>query len=279
MPALPYLNNNRASKTMNRIDQIFKKCRSENRKALIMFVSAGDPSLDFTARLIPRIIESGADIVEIGVPFSDPMADGPTIQMASERAIAAGATLPRILDMICEVRKSCPDTAFVLFSYYNVLLQYGVEKLAAKSAEVGIDGWLVVDVPAEEDDEVVPILERHGLYKIPLIAPTTPHERMKKLLKNASGFVYYVTVTGVTGARAELPDDLSEHLDQVKRLSAAPVAAGFGTPEMARMIGEHADGVIVGSKLIKTIQAAPDESTALANATDLVANLAKALRG
>ncbi len=259
---------------------MFTRCREEDRKALIVFVTAGDPSLDFTRQLIPALAGAGADLIEIGVPFSDPVADGPTIQRASQRALAGGANLPAILDLMDDLRKSCQETPFVLFSYYNLILQYGVEKLAAVSAEKGVDGWLAVDLPLEEEDEILPAMDRYDLYKIPLLAPNTPRERLQSILKRARGFAYYITVAGVTGARKELPPDLAEHLQELRSLSPIPVAAGFGvsTPEQARMVGKHADGVIVGSRLINVIQEAGSEKDALAAGTGLVRELSAALR-
>lgn len=264
---------------MNRIDGLFEKYRTDGRKALVMYVTAGDPSLDFTEQLIDRIIEAGADIVEIGVPFSDPMADGPTIQAASERALRGDVTLAGILAMAKRLRAKHPDTPFVLFSYYNILMQYGIERLVADTADAGIDGWLVVDMSNEEQDEILPALGRHGLHRITLLAPTTGRERMQELLKEAQGFVYYITVTGVTGARTELPADLADHLKKVAELSPIPVVAGFGvsTPEMAQAVGAHADGVVVGSKLVQTIADAPSREAGLKDAETLVRGLAEAL--
>lgn len=260
---------------MNRIDKIFSDNKAKSRKSLVMFVSAGDPDLAFTEALIPAIVEAGADIVEIGVPFSDPMADGPTIQEASQRALAAGTTLPKILAMVKRIRESGCEAAFVLFSYYNVLLQYGIADLAAASADCGIDGWLVVDVPPEEEDELLPAMEAHDLYKITLLAPTTPTERSRELVSRAKGFVYYITVTGVTGARTELPADLADHLKAVKEAGDVPVVAGFGVsrPDQAAMIARHVDGVVVGSKLIKTIAESADGAQAKQRAVDLVVSL------
>ncbi len=264
---------------MNRIDSTFAACRRENRKALVMFVSAGDPSLEFTERLIPQMVSAGADVIEIGVPFSDPMADGPVIQAASQRALKAGTNLPRIMAMVGRLRQAGLEAPFVLFSYYNVILQYGVERLADDSHRCGVDGWLVVDLSAEEEDEVVPVLEQRGLHKITLLAPTTPPSRLAKLAGRAKGFVYYITVKGVTGTRAELPADLAGHLREVVRLSSAPVVAGFGvaTPGMARQVAAFADGVVVGSKLVRTIAESADEDTGIAKAVELVGDLAKAL--
>lgn len=265
---------------MNRIDSRFQKCKAENRKALILYITAGDPSPDFTRKLIPVLIEAGADIIEVGVPFSDPMADGPTIQGAADRALAAGMTLQDVISICGELRPRHPEIPFVLFSYYNPILQYGTEKLVDESARLGIDGWLLVDVPPEEEMEVIPGLEKNGLAKITLLAPNTPQERISSILKNAKGFVYYITVTGVTGARTELPPDLAGHLAEVRRLSPAPVAAGFGvsTPAQARTVAEHADGVIVGSRLINIIQEAGSEKKALTDAGEFVEGLAKAVR-
>lgn len=263
----------------NRIDTAFEACRAEERKALVLFATAGDPSLPFTERLLPRLAEAGADILEVGVPFSDPMADGPTIQAASQRALAAGTTLEGILEMIARLRRDGLDTPIVLFSYCNVLLQYGAERLAQRAAEVGVDGCLVVDMPAEERDELRPLLEAHGLHWINLIAPTTPPERARRLLEDASGFTYFITVKGVTGARAALPPDLRARVMQVRDLSPVPVVAGFGvsSPEMARTVAETADGVVVGSALVRTVNESADEEEALRKAGEFVAGLGTAM--
>lgn len=264
---------------MNRIDETFAACQAEGRKALVMFVSAGDPHLDVTAQLIPAIAAAGADVIEVGIPFSDPMADGPAIQEASQRALAAGTTMRGILEMIRQVRRET-DRAMVLFSYYNVILQYGVEQLAHDSVAAGVDGWLVVDVPAEESAEVRPIIEKQGLHWITLLAPTTPKDRMRKLLANAAGFVYYITVTGVTGARDKLPEDLTDSLRNVKTMSSSPVVAGFGisSPEMAAQVAEHADGVVVGSALVQRLAKADSPESGIRECAEFVAALAGALR-
>mgnify|MGYP006284883895 CR=1 FL=1 len=264
---------------MNRIDTTFQQCRKDNRKALVMFVSAGDPSLTATEALIPAIAAAGADIIEIGVPFSDPMADGTTIQEASQRALTAGTTLPGIIEMVRRVRHQT-DAALVLFSYYNVVLQYGVEALARDSAEAGIDGWLLVDVPAEEADEVKPALDENDLRLVTLVAPTTAADRARDLIAKASGFVYYITVTGVTGARQALPARLAEDLAQLRAGQSIPIVAGFGISSgaMAREIGAHADGVVVGSALIQKMNAAPTVDQGIRDAETFVRELAAALR-
>lgn len=261
----------------NRIDACFRACRDRGRKALVLYVCAGDPSLAFTAELLPRLAAAGADLIEVGVPFSDPMADGPVIQAASQRALAAGASLPGILAMLSGLRLPVP---LVLFSYYNVLLQYGVERLAAASGAAGVDGWLVVDVPEEETGEIQPALQRHGLQRIPLIAPTTPRERAVAILRHAGGFVYYITVTGVTGARQSVAGDAAAHVAELKQLTALPVVAGFGisSPETARAAARLADGVVVGSALVKLLADAAGPA-AIAKAEAFVRSLRQALDG
>jgi len=263
----------------NRIDARFAACRAANRKALVVYVTAGDPNLQVTEQLIPALAAAGADIIEVGVPFSDPMADGPVIQAASQRALKAGTNLAGILAMGERLRPQL-DVPLVLFSYYNVLLQYGVEKLAEQSAQAGIDGWLVVDVPDEEAAEIEPSLRSRNLHRIVLLAPTTPPARAQHLLRDAGGFVYYITVTGVTGVRDRVADDLAANLSQAKQLTALPVCAGFGvsTPDMAKAVAAHADGVVVGSALVKLIADEPDPRLAVAKAADFVRSLAAALR-
>lgn len=264
---------------MNRIDSTFSRCKEENRKALVMYTTAGDPDIEASARLLETLAENGTDIIEIGVPFSEPMADGPTIQLAMERALDSGTKLSQILDMIVEFRKKY-DTAIVLFSYYNVIMNYGVEKLAKKSAEIGIDGWLIVDVPYEEYDEVKPLLNENEVKLITLLAPTTPEDRAKMILEEAEGFVYYITVTGVTGARKEIPTDLQENLAMITKHSPVPVVAGFGVAsgEMAKVVSEHADGVVVGSALINKMAKAESVDQGISDSSEFVKELAGALK-
>jgi tryptophan synthase alpha chain len=263
---------------MTRIDRAFQNCRSTGRKALVSFVSAGDPDLAATARLVAAVAAAGTDVVELGVPFSDPMADGPTIQEASQRALAAGTTLAGVLDLVRELRQTSA-VPLVLFSYYNVIYQFGLERLAAEASAAGVDGVLLVDVPFEELAEVQPTLDRFGLPVIRLVAPTTPPERIARITASASGFVYCITVTGVTGARAELPADLGALLDRVRAVSPVPVVAGFGisSPEMARSVAAHADGVVVGSALVKRMAGPGSVEERVADCARFVASLAAAL--
>lgn len=260
---------------MNRIDRVFEDCRKEGRTALIPFITAGDPSLEVTEKVLRQFVENGADIIELGVPFSDPMADGPTIQAACERALESGVKLKDILQMVARLRAEGIETPFVLFSYFNMIHHYGVEKLARDCHGVGVDAWLTVDVPVEETDEIMPALQQHGLHWIALVAPTTPEERLEKIFKRAGGFIYYITVTGVTGARTELPTDLKEHLDAIRRHSRVPVAAGFGisSPAMVKTVKQNADAVVVGSKIIKTLH----ESETIEAGIEAVGALVKSL--
>ena len=264
---------------MNRIAQTFKKCAGENRKALVIFVSAGNPDLATTEKLIIQAAEAGADIVELGVPFSDPMADGPVIQEASMRALQSGTTLADIIAMAARIRK-VSAIPMVLFSYYNVILSYGVEKAAADCKNAGIDAWLTVDVPFEESSEIIPALEKNGLFLIPLVAPTTPEDRARQIVKDAKGFVYYITVAGVTGARKQLSVNLEERLNELRKFSPVPVVAGFGisSPEMAKKTAACADGIVVGSALVKIMNEAANPEAGITKSLELIRGLAEALK-
>lgn len=266
---------------MDRIQAIFEQCRQENRKALVAYVTVGNPDLPTSEKLIENVIESGADIIELGVPFSDPMADGPVIQKAGQVALKAGTTLAGIIEIAGRISKKYPAVPLVLFSYYNVLLAYGMDKLGEACRSNGIDAWLVVDVPLEEREEIQPMADKYGISLIPLIAPTTPLDRAEKILSGVRGFVYYITVKGVTGARAQLPPELAGRLEEIRKISPIPVVAGFGiaSPEMAAVTARHADGIVVGSALVRIMDDVPDREQGLKASADFVAGLAKALRG
>ena len=239
---------------MSRLDETFAQLKIEGRKALITFITAGDPDLDATPDLVETLAESGADIVELGVPFSDPLADGPTIQAASLRALAQGATLKKIIAMVKEIRQRT-EIPLVLMTYYNPVYRYGLENLIADAVAAGVDGLIVPDLPLEESEELRR-LAAEKLAVIPLAAPTTPDARLTKIVAAGRGFLYYVTVTGITGTRTRLPEELSQSLDRVKKIAGKlPLAAGFGisTPEQARTVGAHADAIIVGSALVEIV--------------------------
>ena len=239
---------------MGRIEEKFTALKKEGRKAFVAYLTAGDPDLETTARMIPALEAAGVDIIEAGVPFSDPTADGPTIQAASERALKQGATLEKILAMIVRLRRSS-GIPLVLFGYYNPILSYGPERFAADAATSGVDGLLVVDLPPEEADELRQYSDPAGLDFITLIAPTTDPGRARKILRRATGFVYYISVTGVTGTAVPRPDDVRRDVKRLKGMTALPVAVGFGisTPAQAAAIAPLADGVVVGSALVRLI--------------------------
>jgi tryptophan synthase alpha chain len=239
---------------MGRIEEKFAALKKEGRKAFIAYLTAGDPRLEKTEELIPALEASGVDIVEVGVPFSDPTADGPAIQAASQRALKQGATLEKILAMIARLRRSS-KIPIVLFTYYNPILSYGPERFAADAARAGMDGILIVDLPPEEADELRRYSDPAGLAFITLIAPTTDPKRARKILRGATGFVYYISVTGVTGTAVPRPEDVRRDVDRLKKMTALPVAVGFGisTPVQAAAIAPLADGVVVGSALVRLI--------------------------
>lgn len=237
---------------MSRIKQTFEKLKQQNRKALVGFLMAGDPDLEISERHCREALQNGVDVLELGVPFSDPTADGPVIQAAGRRGLSAGTTIDGVLKMASRLRKDF-DTPIVVFGYANPFFSYGYARLAKVAAAAGVDAFLVVDLPFEEGDEFKTHLDIHGLDFISLIAPTTPSARLAVILKNSRGFVYYIMVKGVTGVRAEVPADVSEHLIRLRQNTSLPIAAGFGVSDgaQARSAARYADGVVVGSALVK----------------------------
>ncbi len=237
---------------MNRLLECFARLHKDNRKALVGYLSAGDPNLAQSERNMRIALRHGVDILEIGVPFSDPTADGPVIQAAGRRALDAGANLRRILAMVKRLRRGFPAAPMILFSYANPLLAYGYEKLCRDAASAGVDGLLVVDLPFEESEELRQWMRPAGLQFIQLIAPTTPPERMRRILAGADGFVYYILVKGVTGGKSKLTPAAIRHLRQLSGCTRLPVAVGFGVSSAAqvRQIARHADAVVVGSALV-----------------------------
>ena len=236
-----------------RIEGIFRENKAAGRATLVGFASAGCPTPAESLAFMEAMAEGGADILEIGVPFSDPMADGATIQAASQKALAAGTRLADVFALCAELRRRRPDLGIVLFSYYNPIFHAGVGSFARKAAAAGADAVLVVDVPLEERDEVKPALEREGLDLVPLVSPATPPERMKAIATGVSGFVYYIMYCGVTGVRDALPDDLEANVRLLREASGLPIAAGFGvsSPAMAGAVARVADGVVIGSAFVK----------------------------
>lgn len=240
---------------MNRIEQTFADLRRKKEKALIAYVTAGDPSLEKTGDIITGLAGAGVDILEIGVPFSDPTADGPVIQAASQRALRSGTTLKDILNMIGSIRADL-SVPIVLFGYYNPILQYGPRRFADDAGAAGVDGLLVVDLPPEEYAELRTCTDQAGIDFISLIAPTTTTDRMKLIARRAAGFLYFVSITGVTGTAEPRPSDVAVELARIRSVTAMPVAVGFGisTPEQAESIAPYADGIVVGSAFVRLIE-------------------------
>lgn len=239
---------------MSRLQHTFDGLRQRGEAALIPFITAGDPTPQLTLELIHVLAAAGADIIELGVPFSDPMADGPTIQAASERALAAGTTLAKVLDIVAQARRDL-QIPLVLMGYYNPVFRYGAERFARDAVAAGVDGLLLVDLPPEEMAEIKPATTAAGLPLITLLAPTTPLERMSRLAAAAEGYIYYVSMTGVTGTQAVTPAAIRDAVVQLKTMTQVPVAVGFGitTATAVQEVAEFADAVVVGSALVNII--------------------------
>lgn len=240
---------------MSRIAGVFAGLKATGRAALIPFVEAYDPDRTTSLVLLHGMAENGADIIEIGMPFTDPMADGPTIQAAGRRGLLAGATLHGVLGLVEEFRRTNAYTPLVLMGYLNPILAYGVEKFCADAAKVGVDGLIVVDLPTEEADLLLPDAAKNEIDVIRLVAPTTSDARLPLVLAGSSGFVYYVSITGITGTRTASAADLARDIPRIRAATDLPIAVGFGvrTPEQAAVVAQHADGAIVASALIETL--------------------------
>jgi tryptophan synthase alpha chain len=263
---------------MSRIAERFALLRSRAEKALIPFVTAGDPDLATTEALLPALAQAGADVIELGVPFSDPMAEGPTIQRASERALRSGASLRKVLQLVQRVRPRV-DVPIVLMGYANNVLAMGEQEFAAAAAEVGVDGLIAVDLPPEEGEALHAALRARGVDPILLAAPTTRPDRLEMLAKRTAGFLYFVSLTGTTGARAAISASLEAEVRAVRAVSDVPVCVGFGvsTAEQAARIASFADGVVVGSALVDRIERAATPDAAIDAATAFVAELKRPL--
>ncbi len=265
---------------MTRLETRFAELKAAGRKALIPFVTAGDPSLDATVPVMHALVEAGADVIELGVPFSDPMADGPTIQRSSERALARGAGLRYVLEAVEVFRRQDAVTPVVLMGYLNPVEIHGAERFAAEATAAGVDGALLVDLPPEEADETRALFDRHGLALVALAAPTTSAGRLAMLCNTARGYLYYVSFTGVTGASERLDTAAAgQHLRQIRQRSRVPVVAGFGIRDAAsaRAMAADADGVVVGSALVSVLAEAGDGAEAASRAAAFLAPLRAAL--
>lgn len=271
---------------MNRIDALFGRLRSEQRRALMPFLTAGDPDLATTAALVNEVIRRGASLVEIGIPYSDPVADGPVIAASYTRALAHGTRLADILKMIRSLRDettptSVADAPLVTMVSYSIVYRHGLEAYVKEAADAGVDGLIVPDLPVEEAEGLARIVSDHDLRLIQLVTPRTPKTRAAKILATTTGFLYYVTVAGITGERSELPADLTENVAWLRTQTDLPLCIGFGIsqPEHIRRLAPHADGLIVGSAIVRRLSDSPDRPQAevVQDVGEFVSELADAL--
>lgn len=239
---------------MERLKLAFDRLRAAGETGLVVYVTAGDPDLETTAALVLELERAGADVVELGVPFTDPLADGPSVQAATERALASGTTLDQILDSVQDLRART-QIPIVLMTYFNPALAYGLERIAGRAREAGVDGFIMTDLPPEEAGDWKAIADRHGLATVFLLAPTSPAQRIRLASRLTSGFVYCISRTGVTGARASLPEDLRALLQRIQAETGQPIAVGFGIsrPEHVAEIGRCADAAVVGSAVVDLV--------------------------
>jgi tryptophan synthase alpha chain len=264
---------------VRRLAAAFEALRARRERALVPYFAAGDPSLATTRQLVVEAAKRGADIVELGIPFSDPLADGPVVQRATQRALAAGVTVPRVLELVREIRAEVA-IPLVFLTYYNPVLAFGLEPFCRTAVAAGADGVIVADLPPEEAGPLRAEADRAGLDLIHLVAPTSTPERMRKIARATGSFIYMVSLTGVTGERTALPPDLSQHLRALRGITTKPICVGFGisTPEHARLVGAAADGVIVGSAIVRLVERHADSPALLTEVGDFIAALKAPLR-
>ena len=277
------MNEIRSVERASRLSRRFEQVRASGRGALVTFITAGDPNPSASANLLQRLPAAGADIIEVGMPFSDPMADGPSIQAASQRALASGMTLAKTLAMVSDFRANDSDTPLVLMGYFNPIYRYGPTRFVEDAHSAGVDGLIIVDLPPEEDQELCHPALTAGLHWIRLVTPTTDEDRMNTVLKNASGFVYYVSIAGITGTRAAATDTIESAIKRIRGKTSLPIAVGFGIRTRAQVgeIIQVADAAVVGSALVDRIADGIAEQhtddVIIESVTNLVGDLAKGL--
>jgi tryptophan synthase alpha chain len=248
---------------MSRIEKRFAQLRADKRAGLVAYISAGDPDAALGWQILKGLPAAGADLIELGMPFTDPMADGPSVQLAGQRALKAGITVNATFDMVRRFRKEVDnDTPILLMGYYNLVYQRGVEKFCKEAAEAGVDGFILVDLPPEEAGALKPYAEANGIDTVLLTAPTTDDKRLPAVLKYAAGFVYFVSVLGITGTKSASEEAVREHVARIKRHTKLPVAVGFGikTLEQAAAVARHADAAVVGSAIVDQVKMALDDA-------------------
>lgn len=265
------------ARTGSRLAERFQALRRRGETALVAYVTAGDPTLEFTEKLVVRLVEAGADVIELGVPFSDPIADGPVIQRASERALRGGTTLAEVLALAARLRRQC-QIPLVLFSYYNPVLQFGTEAFASEARRAGVDGVLITDLTPEEADDYLAVLRRHQLDTVFLAAPTSSAARLKRIAGVSRGFVYVIARRGVTGPQADVPEDLPGVVRRLRRCTKLPLVVGFGIAhaEQVRALARLAEGVVVGSAVVECCERYHHTGEALEAAGELVRALKRA---
>ena len=273
---------------MNRNDRValtFERLSAEGRAGLVTFITAGDPDPETSQQLMERLPDAGADIIELGMPFSDPMADGPAIQAANLRALASGTSLRNTLDMVARFRQGNEGTPVILMGYFNPIYQYGPARFVTDAVESGVDGLIMVDLPPEEDDELCDPARTAGLHWVRLVTPTSDEKRLKQVLRNTSGFIYYVSIAGITGTRSATTGAVGDAVEALRQHTSLPIAVGFGinSPDQVKQTGEIADGAVVGSAIIREVERNLDSSGSaqpqlLDRVTELVSALAEGLR-
>lgn len=266
---------------MNRIDKKFKELKAEKKKAFIAYITAGDPSFEMTKKMVAALEGAGADIIELGIPFSDPLADGPVIQAASYRALQKKATLKKAFLFVDALRKTT-EIPIVFMTYYNPVLRYGIEKFMKSCKRTGVDGVIIPDLPCEEAKDLIRCARKEKIATIFLAAPTSTRERIKNITNNSTGFIYYVSLAGVTGVRKSLPAEVASNVRIIKSMTKKPVAVGFGisNPHQARDIVKKADGVIVGSAIVRIVADNLESSKKIiSKVSNFSKSLAKAIHG
>jgi len=264
---------------MNRIEECFARLQSAGRKGFIVYIGAGDPNLAATCELAVAFDRAGVDILELGVPFSDPLADGLVNQLAAQRGLESGTTPPKLLKSVSAIRKKS-QIPIVLYIYFNLIHRVGLQRFIREAAKAGVDGLLVLDLPPEESDDYEALMKKHGLCHIYLVSPTTPEDRMELIVKRGSGFIYYISREGVTGMQKQVASNLAQQIAKIRAHTKLPIAVGFGisTPEQARGVAQSADAVVVGSAVVNRIARHGKSRTLVTQAAKFVKSLAKAVK-